>query len=298
MVSFGFGNSRAVLAALLALSLAGGVGAWLRARAAGERIAALEEQLASVQDRVTADAAERGALAAQVARLEAALAAATAAAAAARPDATPTKPAPHGASAPVADEIAANEAEPDAPDLDAAAPHGAVSVFSADRLIAAGFRREDVARFRARLDEIELKRLYLRDQATREGWLETPRFAEESESLTGEFLGLRREFDEPLYDWALYSTGHPNRVAIRDVISGGAGESAGLQRGDVIVRYDDRLVLSAEELRDATTQGRVGELVALEVQRDGETAPRRIFVPRGPIGINLAPTALQPPPAG
>jgi len=39
-------------------------------------------------------------------------------------------------------------------------------------------------------------------------------------------------------------------------------------------------------------------LVALEVQRDGERAPRRIFVPRGPIGINLAPTALQPPPAG
>lgn len=297
-MKIGVANSGAVLATLLALSLAGFVDAILRARAAGERIAALEQQLAGVQDRVTADAAERSALAAQVARLEAALAAATASASAPRPDAAPTKPVQHGASARAADEVATNEDESDAPDLDAAAPHGAVGLFSADRLIAAGFRREDVARFRARLDEIELKRLYLRDQATREGWLETPRFAEESQSLTGEFLGLRGEFDEPLYDWVLYSTGHPNRVAVRDVISGGAGESAGLQRGDVIVRYDDRLVLSPNELRDATTQGRAGELVALEVQRDGESAPRRIFVPRGPIGINLAPTALQPPPAG
>jgi len=287
-----------MLSALLALSLAGGAAGWLRLRAAGERIAALERQLAGGQDRATADAAERGALAAQIARLEAALAAATASASAPRPGATATKPAPPGASVPAASEVAPNEEESGALDLDAAAPHGAVGVFSADRLIAAGFRRDDIARFRARLDEIQMKRLYLRDTAMREGWLETPRFSEESQALNGEFLGLRGEFDEPLYDWVLYSTGHPNRVAIRDVISGGVGESAGLQQGDVIVRYDDRLVLSPNELVEATTQGRVGELVALEVQREGEPAPRRIFVPRGPIGISLAPTALQPPPAG
>jgi S1-C subfamily serine protease len=96
----------------------------------------------------------------------------------------------------------------------------------------------------------------------------------------------------------LYSTGHPNRVAVREVISGSAGDSAGLLRGDVIVRYGDQLVLSPGELRDATTQGRAGELVELEVQREGESAPLRIFVPRGPIGITLAPTAVQPAPAG
>jgi len=292
-MKFGFANSGVVLATLLALSLAGFVDAFVRARVAAERAAVLEQQLAVAQDRATADASERSALAARVASLEAAIAEATANASAARPDAAPTKPAPPGVFAPTEDAVATNQ-----DDSDAAAPHGAVGVFSVDRLVAAGFRRDDVARFRTRLDEIEMKQLYLRDQATREGWLETPRFAEESQSLAGEFLGLRGEFDEPLYDWVLYSTGHPNRVAVRDVISGGAGESAGLQRGDVIVRYDDRLVLSPNELRDATTEGRVGELIPLEVQRDGESAPRRIFVPRGPIGINLAPTALRPPPAG
>ena len=293
----GVTTSGAVLATLLALTIAGGVGAWLRARVAGERVAALEQQLAALQDRDAAAAVERRALEDQVARLEAALAAATARASAPRSDASPAKPAPVEAAAPLADDaVAAEDTEPDA--SDAAYPHGEFGVFDGDRLVAAGFRREDVARFRARLDEIELKRLYLRDQATREGWIESPRFAEASQSLNAEFMGLRGEFYESLSDWMLYSTGHPNRVAVRDVIEGGAAESAGLQAGDVIVRYDDRLVLSATELRDATTQGRVGELVALEVQREGEPAPKRVFVPRGPIGINLAPTALQPPPAG
>ena len=80
----------------------------------------------------------------------------------------------------------------------------------------------------------------------------------------------------------LYSTGHPNRVAVREVISGSAGDSAGLLRGDVIVRYDDQLVLSPGELRDATTQGRAGELVELEVQREGESGAASHLRPARP----------------
>jgi hypothetical protein len=41
---------------------------------------------------------------------------------------------------------------------------------------------------------------------------------QESRALFDELVGLRKEFDEPLYDWVLYSTG-PNRVAVREVIS-------------------------------------------------------------------------------
>ncbi len=266
----------------------------LHIRADRERVAGLERELAALRDSATTAAAERSALAAQVSRLEAALAAAVTGSSAPQAGiAAPALP-PHGASAPA--EVA-TEANPGAaPDLQVAMPRGSMRSFDANRLIAAGFDRQDVDRFRARLDEIELKRLQLRDRATREGWIDTPRFAGESQSLFGEILGLRDEFDEPLYDWVLYSTGHPNRVAVSDVIPGSAGESAGLLPGDVIVRYDDQLVLSAGELRDATTQGRAGELVAVEVQREGESAPRRIFVPRGPIGIELVPTAQQPMP--
>ncbi len=289
----GIANSRTALAALIAVSLAAGAGAWLHARVSGERIAALEQELTAARDRASADAADRGALADRVARLEAALAAATAGAGAAQGDAAAETPA-----APGEDEVAAQADTQGESDSHAAIPRTAMGAFDADSLVAAGFRREDVARFRARLDEIKLKQLYLRDQATREGWIGTPRFAQESGALFGEFVGLRKEFDEPLFDWVLYSTGHPNRVAVQEVISGGAGDSAGLLRGDVIVRYGDQLLLSPGELRTATTQGRAGELVELEVQREGESAPRRIFVPRGPIGITLAPTSVQPPPAG
>jgi len=61
-----------------------------------------------------------------------------------------------------------------------------------------------------------------------------------------------------------------------------AGE-AGLEPGDVIVRYADARVFNGRELRDATIEGQAGELVALDYERDGES--RRVYVPRGPIGI-------------
>lgn len=179
----------------------------------------------------------------------------------------------------------------------AASPAGAPA-FDPAPVLAAGFPPEEVDRFRARLDELELERLYLRDRATREGWLDTPRFREESGALGREFLGLRDEFDEGLYDWVMYSTGHPNRVAVTEVLSGSAAEAAGLRNGDVIVRYDQRLVLSPTELRDATATGRAGELVAIEVQRTGDPAPLRVFVPRGPLGVRMTPTRVTPPPAG
>jgi PDZ domain len=294
----GIANSRTVIAALIAVSLATGAGAWLHARTARERVSELEQELAAARDRASADAAERAALTDRVANLESELAAATAGATAAQGDAASGALAASGAPASAEDETAAQAGAHDASASDAALPPGEMGAFDAERLVAAGFRREDVTRMRARLDEIQLKRLYLRDQATREGWMGTPRFKQESQALFGELVGLRTEFDEPLYDWVLYSTGHPNRVAVREVISGSAGDSAGLLRGDVIVRYGDQLLLSPAELRDATTQGRAGELVELEVQREGESAPLRIFVPRGPIGITLAPTAVQPAPAG
>lgn len=285
------GRRGIVVTALFALSLAAGAGAWWQDRAGRAQIAVLERELAAEREAAADVTAERDALTVEVARLEAALAAAPAAEPAASIAPAPVAP-PRGASA-----VAAVEA-PDAPDPDTAPRQGMMGSFDPDRLVAAGFHRQDVERFRARLDEIELKRLHLRDRATRESWIETPRYLQESQALFGEMVGLRTEFDDALYDWVLYSTGHPNRVAVQGIVSGSAAESAGLQPGDVIVRYDDRLVLSAGELRDATTEGRSGELVAIEVQREGEPEARRVFVPRGPIGVSLAPAAQEPAPAG
>lgn len=260
------------------------------------RIAELEGELTALRERVADEASERALLALETKQLRTALERARAdaeAAGASAPAATAATPDP-----------ADSEPERAAKISDAArAAHAAAGVgdtpsFDPEPLLAAGFRPDDVERFRARLDEIELSRLYLRDQAAREGWLETPRFREESLALGREFLGLRDEFDESLYDWVLFSTGHPNRVAVTEVLSGSAAQSAGLQPGDVIVRYDDRLVLSPTELRDATVGGREGELVPVEVQRAEDPAPLRLFLPRGPLGVRMTPTSVAPPPAG
>lgn len=291
--------SRPVLTLCIAGSLAVAGGAWWHLRGDRERSAAHAREVAELRDAVARAESGRGAQADQIARLEAALAAATAPVLTSNAAAPPVPlPTPRDADAVEEDAVAEQPQAPSLTDLHAGMAGTPIGSFDPEALIAAGFHRQDVERLRTRLDEIEMKRLYLRDQASRESWIETPRFLQESRALLGELSGLRQEFDDPLYDWMLYSTGHPNRVAVQGVLEGSAGELAGLLRGDLIVRYDEQLVLSAGELRDATIAGRAGELVAVEVQREGESAPRRIFVPRGPIGITLGPASQKPPPAG
>ncbi len=282
-----------MLVAVVATGVA--VAAWRTGRLDRERdaarIVALEREVATLRERVAEEASERAVLALEATQLRDALEQALASAAAR----DSSEPAPPLDSEPP--EREGTTAETAGAARDAAGDAGTPS-FDPAPLLAAGFRPDDVERFQARLDEIELSRLYLRDQAAREGWLETPRYREESLALGREFLGLRDEFDESLYDWALFSTGQPNRVAVTEVLGGSAAQSAGLQPGDVIVRYDERLVLNPIELRDATTGGRAGELVSVEVQRAEDPAPLRLFVPRGPLGVRMTPTSVAPPPAG
>jgi len=164
----------------------------------------------------------------------------------------------------------------------------------ADALTAAGFSAETVRAFKSRVDQIELDRLYLRDLAAREGWLDTPRFSEEAGDYELDIRQTREEFGDEFYDWMLFTTGHPNRVGVGEVIDGSAAAEAGLLPGDVIVAYDDQRVFSPGELRDATTTGNAGESTAVVVRRGGSEF--RVDVPRGPLGIRIDYTSEQPPP--
>jgi hypothetical protein len=95
-------------------------------------------------------------------------------------------------------------------------------------LLEAGFGADEVRAYRERLDEIELQKLYLRDLATREGWIDTRRYREESQALKQARLDTRQEFGDEFYDWALFAAGHPNRVQVNTVIDGSAAAEAGL----------------------------------------------------------------------
>jgi len=277
-------------ASILLLAAACGVGtaAWLRARDASVRADSLAREVASLQARLADDSAARLALEDETRRLRDLLVPASELAGETGADA-PAAPAnaepPTGASGGTAT---------DAADPDAATDGEQAASVDVERLVAAGFRREDVERFRARTDQIELARVYLRDRATREGWIGTPQFREEARALDTEQAGLRQEFDESLYDWMLYSSGQPNRVGVAEVLTGSAAESAGIARGDVIIRYDEQLMMSVQDLLGATNAGRAGELVAVWVKREGQKDPIRVFLPRGPIGVRIAPVAVEP----
>jgi hypothetical protein len=284
-------GANVVMAVLLAAGLVASAGSWLRAQRAGEHAEALAHDLAALREQLAEASDARAKLEREVTQMRDAIAAAREDVASERVAA----PSSAGAAAPDETDGEVGETTSAAPEVRLAS---ALPSLDTDRLIAAGFSRDEVERFRTRSDEIALARLELRDRATREGWLDTPRFREESRALEEEGAGLRAEFGDALWDWALFASGQPNRVAVAEVLAGSAAESAGLSRGDVILRYDESLVTNAGELRDATTIGRAGELVAVEVQRDGESASRRVFVPRGPIGVRLAPALMEPSPRG
>lgn len=161
-----------------------------------------------------------------------------------------------------------------------------------EALVAAGFDETTVQEFKDTIDQMQLDRLYLRDIAAREGWLDTPRFREESEALQHEANDARAQYGEEFYDWMLYTTGHPNRVRVSDVMSGSAAEDVGLRSGDLILGYDGERVFAPNELREATAKGEVGALTPVEVVRDGRRM--RVLVPRGPLGVRVDMTSIEP----
>jgi len=164
--------------------------------------------------------------------------------------------------------------------------------FDEQALRDAGFGERETHELRARMENLALERLYLRDRAVREGWASSPRFAGEMGTLDAKTRGLRDELGDERYDWLLYASGQSNRVVVQSVMDSSPASTAGIQPGDSILTYDGSRLFDASTLRDATTQGRAGESVPVEVSRGGETL--RLFVPRGPLGVRLQEGHLRP----
>jgi S1-C subfamily serine protease len=116
-----------------------------------------------------------------------------------------------------------------------------------------------------------------------------PRLRDEHAALEAAF---REDIGEEGYDAFLYATGQPNRVLVREVIARSPASRAGVQAGDVIVSYDGTRTFLPRDLQLATGQGKRGELVRVEVVRDGR--PLTLRVQRGPLGIILGGSAEPP----
>lgn len=140
--------------------------------------------------------------------------------------------------------------------------------------------------------QIALRRLELRDRAIREGWINSERYRDALQRINAEQVSVRDEISPDAYDRFLYETGEDNRVLVDAVIPGSAGEQNGLMPGDIVERYAETPIFNGRDLRNATSDGISGELVPVQVRREGEL--QEIWLPRGPIGIQLDTARIEP----
>lgn len=159
-------------------------------------------------------------------------------------------------------------------------------------LISAGLDPATAADIKHRQDALAMQEMYLRDQATREQWLHTPRFAAELAAINAQRTPLRAEIGDDAYDQYLFAMGQTNRVRVDEVLTQSPAEQAGLQAGDLILRYGDARLFAPGELVDQTRSGTVGETVQLDIIRNGERLA--VQVPRGPLGLRVAATQGAP----
>ncbi len=165
-------------------------------------------------------------------------------------------------------------------------------LYNLDNLIRGGVDpalAEDIVR---RKNSIELQRLALQDHATRDDYLNTQRYYDELTKINKQDVSLREELGNERYDEYLFNSKQNNRIRISSVMLGSAAEQAGIQKGDIILSYDNHRMFTWQELKDATAQGQLGEYVAISIYRNGEIYS--FSVPRGPLGMQLGATRLAP----
>ena len=164
---------------------------------------------------------------------------------------------------------------------------------SVDNLVEAGFRQGRALQLKTRVDEMNLARINLQQQAVREGWIDTPRFAEEMRTLGNPLTTLRSELGEQDYDRFLYGSGMPNRVVVNNVLEGSAAAQAGLRPGDSILRYDGERTYFQWDLRRQSRSGDMAAPVPLQVVRDGQLV--ELVITRGPLGVGINSERTPPP---
>jgi len=250
------------------------------ATALGDRSAAdLERRLRTLEARVAAEASARARLAERCEAVAAQLAAPGSESPQLASASEPAQHPPAAAEGPADGAAGTVAAEPSISPMERA-------------LAAAGLDTAAAAEIKQRRDQLMMSEMYLRDQATREQWIDSPRFNEEMAALDAQRTSIRDEIGDDSYDRYLFALGEPNRVRVDDVMAESPAAEAGLQVGDVIVSYADSRIFAPDELVTQTRSGTAGESVRVEVMRNGERLA--IDVPRGPLGLRIAASQAAP----
>lgn len=180
----------------------------------------------------------------------------------------------------------------DAPAVAALAVADTAATAEERALIIAGVDPAVAQDIKKRRDQLVLDEIYLRDQAQREGWLESPEFEEQLAEIRGGRVSIRAEIGDDAYDAYLHALARPNRVAVHEVLQDSPAAQLGFQAGDVVLRYGDARLFRPGDLVSQTRGGRAGETVRVEILRDG--VPMALDVPRGPLGVRIVGTRGTP----
>lgn len=159
-------------------------------------------------------------------------------------------------------------------------------------LVRAGIEPTLADAIQQRISALEMERLYLRDQATREGWRDSERFTTAMQDLVRPEEALRSEFGDEVYDQYLYAMGQGNRVLVSSTLQDSPADVAGIRAGDTVLSYAGERVYSISDLQSATVAGEPGASVVVELLRDG--VRWYATVPRGPLGVRLDITRRAP----
>lgn len=161
-----------------------------------------------------------------------------------------------------------------------------------ENLVNAGVNEGLAAEIIRRKSELEYQQLELRDRAIRENYINTPRYFQQLRELNANATSLRDDIGSEAYDRYLYASGQNNRVVVSSVMSSSPAEQSGLQKGDIILRYDNEKIFNWNEIRQATGQGNRNEYITVDIIRDGQLM--NMVLPRGPLGVKLDSTRSNP----
>ena len=147
-----------------------------------------------------------------------------------------------------------------------------------ERLIEAGFLPSQASMIVRRESELQMESLRARYEAERNG---DPVDYWRSRNSSSD--ALRQELGDADYERYLTANNRSTSITISSVIDSSPAQSAGLQPGDEIVRYDGERVFSMTDLTRQTMDGIAGQNVVVDIMRGGTSM--QIVIPRGPVGI-------------
>ena len=163
--------------------------------------------------------------------------------------------------------------------------------FNVQALIDSGMANTRASELKAYFEQLEIERLYLRDQSIRESW-DRQKYRDARLTLANKEDDLKNQLNESEYNAYLYASGQANRVAVTSVLASAQAGIAGIMPGDHVIRYDNQRIYNGFDLREATSGGNIDDTVALEVERNGEII--QFYLPRGPLGIRMNSVSVAP----